>query len=147
MRRKKDDKRVLRAGNGRNNKRNSRSLNLGRKGRNNNSHRNRNARPNHRVKKEKKRSRKTVLLMILVLVAFVIGAGIGVLMSFDNGTDNADNETHVENVTVEMTSNLSNDSGYAYFDDADHVDYNANQSSEILGVEDNPYYNDDGLSH
>ncbi len=147
MRRKKDDKRVLRPGNGRNNKRNGRSLNLGFKGENNSSRRNRTTRPNHRVRKEKKRSRKTVLLMILVLMAFVIGAGIGVLLSFDNGTDNADNETHVENVTVEMTSNLSNDSGYLYFDDADHVDYNANQSSEIIGVEDHAYYNDDGLGH
>ena len=147
MRRKKDDKRVLRPGNGRNNKRKGRSLNLSFKGRNNDPRRNRDTRPNNRVKKQKKRSRKTVLLMILVLIAFVIGAGIGVLMSFDNGSDNSTNETHVENVTVEMTSNLNNSSKYVSFDDADSVDYNENQSSGILGVEDNPYYNDDGLSH
>ena len=147
MRRKKDDKRVLRPGNGRNNKRKGRSLNLSFKGRNNNPRRNRDTRPNNRVKKQKKRSRKTGLLMILVLIAFVIGAGIGVLMSFDNGSDNSTNETHVENVTVEMTSNLNNSSKYVSFDDADSVDYNENQSSGILGVEDNPYYNDDGLSH
>ncbi len=147
MRRKKDDKRVLRPGNGRNNKRNSRSLNLGFNSRNNNSRRNRNYRPNNRAKKQKKRSRKTVLLMSLVLIAFVVGAGIGVIMSFDDGTDNNTNETHIENVTVEMTSNLNNDSDHVYYDEGDQVDFNENKSSEILGADENPYYYDDGLSH
>lgn len=147
MRRKKDDKRVLRPGNGRNNKRNSRSLNLGFNSRNNNSRRNRNYGPNNRAKKQKKRSRKTVLLMSLVLIAFVVGAGIGVIMSFDDGTDNNTNETHIENVTVEMTSNLNNDSDHVYYDEGDQVDFNENKSSEILGADENPYYYDDGLSH
>lgn len=146
MRRKKDDKRVLRPGNGRNNKRNRRTPNLSFRNRNNNSYRNRPAGQNPRVKKQKKRSSKTVLVVILVLVAFVIGAGMGVLLSFDDGTDN-NNETHVQNVTKEMTSNLTNKSGYVNFDDSDAVDYNENQSSGILGAEDNPYYNDDGLNH
>ena len=142
MRRKKDNKRVLRAGNGRNNKRNRRTPNLSFKGRNNNSRRNNPARPNM-PKKQKKRSKKTVLIMIIILVAFVIGAGMGVLMSLDDGTDN--NETHVQNVTKEMTSNLNNTSNQVIFDEEDAVDYNENQSSGILGAEDNPYYNDDGL--
>lgn len=149
MRRRKDDKRVLRAGNGRNNKRNLRAPNLGFKSRNNNSRRNRPVRPpNNRVKKQKKRSGKTVLLMVIILMAFVIGAGMGVLMSFDDGTDDSsNNETHVENVTKQMTSNLSNRTDYGYFDDADAVDFNENQTSELIGVNDNPYYNDDGLGH
>ena len=151
MRRKKDDKRVLRRGNGRDNNRKRRTPNISLKGRsranrNNNDYRNNNR---NRNKKQKKRSRKTVLLMIIVLLAFIIGAGIGVILSFDAGNTNSTeaNETHVENVTVEMTTNLTNDSGYVYFDEADHVDFNENQSSEILDAENNPYYNDDGLGY
>ena len=85
--------------------------------------------------------------MSLVLIAFVVGAGIGVIMSFDDGTDNNTNETHIENVTVEMTSNLNNDSDHVYYDEGDQVDFNENKSSEILGADENPYYYDYGLSH
>lgn len=138
MRRKKDDKRVLRAGNGRNNKRNRRTPNLSFRSRNNRDVRSPNRYNAKRVKKQKKRSKKTVLLMIMVLLAFVIGAGIGIILSFDDGSGN--NETHVENVTVEMTSNL-NESKNITFDESDHVDFNENQTSEILGTEENPYYN------
>lgn len=141
MRRRKDDKRVLRPGNGRNSKRNRRTPNLS-FSRNNKSRRNNPVRQNNRVKKQNKRSKKTVLLMIMVLFAFVIGAGAGVLMSFDDGNEN--NETHIQNVTIEMTSNLTNDSNQVTFDEGDDVDYNQNSSSGILGAEDNPYYNDDG---
>lgn len=141
MRRKKDDKIVLRRGNGRNEKR-RRTPNLS-FNRNNNRRSTPNRR-NNRVKKEKKRSKKTVLLMIMVLLAFIVGSGIGVLLSFDDGS--GDNETHVENVTVEMTSNL-NQSNNISFDEADHVDYNENQTSEILDAENNPYYRYDDLTY
>ncbi|WP_407408862.1 hypothetical protein [Methanobrevibacter sp.] len=149
MRRKKDDKRVLRRGNGRDTKKHRRPTNIIKRNNNNgprnrNSYRSRNDNWN-RNKKPKKRSRKTVLLMILVLVAFIIGAGIGVMLSFDNG-NSGENETHVENVTVEMTTHL-NETKEVVFDESDAVDFNENQSSEILGAEDNPYYYDDGLGH
>ena len=140
MRRKKDDKRVLRRGNGSDNKRNRRTPHMGIKNRNKGPNKNRN-----RVKKQKKRSGKTVLLMIFVLIAFIVGAGAGILLSFDDGSDDV-NETHVENVTVEMTTNL-NDTDNIVFEDADHVDFNENQTSEILDVDQNPYYNDDGLNY
>ena len=39
-----------------------------------------------------------------------------------------------------MTTNLNKSDGVV-FDESDEVDYNENQSAEILGVEDNPYYN------
>lgn len=147
MRRKKDDKQVLRRGNGRDNNRKRRTPNISlknrvRTNRNNNDYPNSNR---SRNKKQKKRSRKTVLLMIIVLLAFIVGAGMGVILSFDDSNSTEANETHIENVTVEMTTNLTNDSGYVYFDEADHVDFNENQSSEILGAEENPYYYDDGL--
>ena len=150
MRRKKDDKRVLRRGNGRDTKQHRRPTNIikrNNKSRNRNTYRSRNDNWN-RNRKPKKRSRKTVLLMILVLVAFIIGAGIGVMMSFDNGNGNSTdaNETHIENVTVEMTTNL-NETEDVVFDEADDVDFNENQTSEILGAEKNPYYYDDGLEH
>ena len=141
MRRKKDDKRVLRAGNGRNNKRNRRTPNLSFKRKNNNGPRNRNTMPYQRVKKQKKRNRKTVLLMILVLLAFVIGAGMGVLMSFDKEAADNSTETQIENVTVQMTSHLNESNDLGYDEYYDQVDYNENQSSGILGAEDNPYYN------
>ena len=149
MRRKKDDKRVLRRGNGRDTKQRRSPANIIKRNnnsRNKNTYRNRNDNWN-RNRKPKKRSRKTVFLMILVLVAFIIGAGIGVMMSFDNGTNStAENETHVENVTVEMTTHL-NKTEEVVFDESDAVDFNENQSSEILGAEQNPYYYDDGLGH
>lgn len=138
MRRKKDNKTVLRRGNGRENKRNRRTPNFSLKNRNNT---NRYAPPTHNnYKKQKKRSRKTVLLMILVLVAFIIGAGIGILLSFDDGSENDNNETHYKNVTVEMTTHLNESKGVV-FNESDRVDFNENKSSQILGAENNTYYN------
>ena len=139
MRRKKDNKRVLRRGNGNNNKRNRRTPHVSIKDRHINSNR------NNGVRKEKKRSGKTVLLMILVLVAFIVGAGAGILLSFDDGTSDQ-NETHYENVTVEMTTNL-NESNNVIFEEADHVDFNENQSSTILDADKNPYYNKKDETH
>ena len=126
MRRKKDDKRVLRAGNGRNTrngrKNNKRSFGFS----NNRSHA-----PHSRPQKQKKRSGKTVFIMILILLAFVIGAGTGIMLSFDHSSEEVDNETHIENVTVEMTTNL-NQTPEITFDEADAVDYNENQTSLLL---------------
>lgn len=133
MRRKKDDKRVLRPGNGRKN--NSRG-----NGRNrrlipkmnkkedpwNSNLRNRNSR-NRNPRRKKKRDTKFVLMMIIILVAFVIGAGIGVLFSFDDGSDDA---PHIENVTKEMTTNL-NDTPKVVFDENDDVDFNENATSKL----------------
>ena len=133
MRRKKDNKRVLRRGNGGNNKSNRRTPHIGIKNRNNNY-------ANNEYKKQKKRSRKTVLLVILVLMAFIVGAGTGILLSFDDGTSE-ENETHVENVTVEMTTNLNESKNVVFDEDMDHIDYNENESSVILDAEKNPYYN------
>lgn len=149
MRRKKDDKRVLRRGNGRDAKQHRRPTNIIKRNNNNsgrNTYRSRNDNWN-RDRKPKKRNPKTVLLMILVLVAFIIGAGIGVMMSFENGNNATEsNETHVENVTVEMTTHL-NETETVVFNESDEVDFNENRSSEILGAEQNPYYYDDGLEH
>ena len=138
MRGRKDDKRVLRAGNGRNNNRKSRGSPFG-GNRNNRQY----SRGEKNYNKKKKRSGKTVLIMIIVLLAFIIGAGAGVFMSFEaanNETAN-NNTTHIENVTVEMTTNLNESNDEVVFEEADAVDYNENESAKILGVEDNPYYN------
>lgn len=150
MRGRKDDKRVLRAGNGRNNKKSHRpsfNRNNNRKSRGSPFGGNRNNRQYSRgeknYNKKKKRSGKTVLIMIIVLLAFIIGAGAGVFMSFEaanNETAN-NNTTHIENVTVEMTTNLNESNDEVVFEEADAVDYNENESAKILGVEDNPYYN------
>lgn len=134
MRRKKDDKTILRRGNGRDNERNRLTPHLGIKNRNKNYNRNTN------VKKQKKRSRKAVLLMILVLVAFIVGAAAGVFLSFDDGHVEK-NETHYENVTDEMTTHVNESKVVVFEDDVDHIDYNENQSSAILDAEKNPYYN------
>ncbi|MGX8693295.1 MAG: hypothetical protein ACSW71_00160 [Methanobrevibacter sp.] len=77
----------------------------------------------NKPRKPRKASGTTLFFIVLVLVAFVIGAGIGVSMAL-GGSD--DNETHVENVTAEMTNNLTKN--HADFDyDMDTIDYN-NQS-------------------
>lgn len=138
-RRKKDNRPMLRRGNGRENKRNRRTPNFSLKNRHNNDNRYAPVAHNN-YKKQKKRSRKTVLLVILVLFAFIVGAGIGILLSFDDGTEDVKNETHYENVTVEMTTNL-NKSKAVVFDESDRVDFNQNKTSQILDVEKNPYYN------
>ena len=153
MRRKKDDKRVLRAGNGRNNQKKSRlpSFKRNNNKRNisysfNNNNYNRQYSRNNNYNNQKKRSGKSVLIMVIILLAFIVGAGAGIFMSFEaennatNITNNTTDAPHVENVTVEMTSNL-NKSKDVTFDESDAVDFNENKSAEILGVEDNPYYN------
>lgn len=150
MRGRKDDKRVLRAGNGRNNKKSRKpsfSRNNNRKSRGSPFGSNRNNRQYSREEKnynnQKKRSGKTVLVMVIILLAFIIGAGAGIFMSFEasnNETAN-NNTTHIENVTVEMTTNLNESNDEVVFEEADAVDYNENESAKILGVEDNPYYN------
>ncbi|WP_298501473.1 hypothetical protein [uncultured Methanobrevibacter sp.] len=137
MRRKKDDKRVLRPGNGSSTRKRRRNNNRSFKLKNNR----RPAAPK-REKIKGKRSSKTVFIVIVALVAFIIGAGIGISLSFDEG--NADNSTHIENVTVEMTSNL-NESNSVVFNESDHVDYNENQSLGILrepnyGPDDEEYH-------
>lgn len=138
MRRNKDDKRVLRRGNGRDNNARRSRLPAQLRDRNNRSNR-RNDYKRHNNKQKKPRDGKTVLLMVLILVAFIIGAGIGVLMSFEQQNPVEENQTHVENVTVEMTSNLNNTTEVV-FEEADSVDFNENQTSDILGAEDQPYY-------
>ncbi|WP_296788759.1 hypothetical protein [uncultured Methanobrevibacter sp.] len=147
MRRKKDDKRVLRPGNGNYNKKghkssfnrnnSKRSIKSSFMKRNNRQ----DSRRNNKYNRQKKGGGKTVLVMIIILLAFIIGASAGVFMSFEStNNDTANNTTHIENVTVEMTTNLNKSDGVV-FDESDEVDYNENQSAEILGVEDNPYYN------
>lgn len=137
MRRKNDDKRVLRAGNGR--QQNSRGKRIRRKGNRQVFSRKNNARqpfsaPNNNPRRRRKKAKtnnKLVFLMIFALVAFVIGAGIGVSLSFDNGDDGP----KYENVTKEMTQNL-NDTNVTYFDDAvDDVDYNENGTQFDINYE------------
>lgn len=123
MRRKKDDKRVLRAGNGRQNK----SRRIKRDNRQFMSPRNDNYYPRTpHNRRSKKSNGKLVFLMIIALVAFVIGAGIGVSLTFED--NQADDGPHFVNVTKEMTSDL-NDTEDVYYDrSADDIDYNQNQT-------------------
>lgn len=142
MRRKKDDKRVLRAGNGRQNKsggfklrrNNVRNSAPKRPPRHNGRNNTRNFGPsrpplNNRVRKPKRKTNKTlVFLMVLALIAFVIGAGMGVSLSFDDGGDEG---PHYENVTKEMTSNLNRTDDVVYDYDIDGVDFNENDTVMI----------------
>lgn len=128
MRRKKDDKRVLRVGNGRQQSSKQKIR------RNKNSYNNRRFNSNNRARnrrinrKKRKTSKSLVLVMIVALIAFVIGAGIGVSLSLDDGSDDG---PQFENVTKEMTSNL-NDTEQVYFDkDLDGVDFNENETSQL----------------
>ena len=132
MRRKKDDKRVLRSGNGRQN--NAPRMKLRRGNKNNLKNRpvmRRN--PNTGRARKKRKSSKTVMaIMIIALIAFVIGAGIGVSLSFDTGTE--DEGPHYENVTKEMTSNLNDTEEVYYEKNVDDVDFNQNQTSQLNDV-------------
>lgn len=128
MRRKKDNKRVLR-GRPNNNKSNNNKRMLMRRGR---------TQPMPvRQNKQRKKTNKTLLIMMIVaLIAFVVGAGLGVSMSFEDA--NSNNETpEFENVTVEMTSNL-NETEQVYFDPSvDGVDYNNQQNLADLNLTNN----------
>ena len=136
MKRSKDDKRVLRSGNGRQSnsrrpKRGNRQL-IPRVRRNHNNYGNgvpRNVKNPRNRRNKKKRSNKLVFIMIVALVTFVIGAGIGVSLSFDNGND--DEGPHYENVTKEMTSNLNNTTDVYFDKTTDDIDFNENESSQI----------------
>lgn len=151
MRRKKENKRVLRPGNGNYNKksrrpsfnRNNNQKSIKSSFMKNNANNRRHSQNRNYNKKQNKRSGKTVIIMIIILLAFIIGAGAGVLMSFEqqNNATAGNNTTHIENVTVEMTTHLNESDDEVVFDEADAVDFNENQSAKILGVEDNPYYN------
>ncbi len=73
---------------------------------------------------------KLVFVMVVALVAFGIGAVAGITIGMDN-IDDMDNTTdinHVENVTNEMTTNLTNSTDSIYDPDIDHVDYNNNET-------------------
>ena len=128
MRRNKDDKRVLRSGNGRQNNTSKRKV---RRRSNKNNFNNRpvmSRGPKNRRKNKRKTSKAVMLVMIVALVAFVIGAGIGVSLSFDDGSDD---QPQFENVTKEMTTGL-NDTEPIYFDkEVDDVDYNENETSQL----------------
>lgn len=128
MRRNKDNKRVLRSGNGR-------QQSSKRKFRRNKSNTSQYApiRPpaNRRHTKKRKTNKSLVLIMIIALIAFVIGAGIGVSLSFDDGS-NADDGPQFENVTKQMTTHL-NETEQVYYDKTvDDVDYNENNTSEYI---------------
>ncbi|MDO5848339.1 MAG: hypothetical protein Q4P18_02285 [Methanobrevibacter sp.] len=73
---------------------------------------------------------KLVFIMVVALVAFGIGAVAGITIGMDNvnNTDNATEVTHIENVTVNMTTNLSEENAPIYDPDIDHVDFNNNET-------------------
>lgn len=84
-------------------------------------------------RRKKKTSGVSLFIIIIALVAFVIGAGIGISLSFDDGSDDG---PHYENVTKEMTTNL-NDTEPIYFDkEVDGVDFNDNQTLTELNITD-----------
>lgn len=126
MRRKKDDKRVLRSGNGRK-QRSGRRIRRNRNTAPFPPH-NRNRRNPHKARK--KVSNKVMFLVIFALIAFIIGAGVGVSLSFNEGHTE---KPEFENVTEEMTSDL-NQTDQVYYDrSVDEIDYNENDTS-ILNV-------------
>ena len=127
MRRKKDDKRVLVSPRDAR-KKNSRRQKIRRpinNSRNNSRNYNRNNPRNKR-----KRSGLTVFLMILALVAFVIGAGIGISLSFDDGDDGP----HWVNVTEEMTTGLNETEPIYYDSELDDIDFNSNETLTELNI-------------
>ncbi|WP_407420743.1 hypothetical protein [Methanobrevibacter sp.] len=81
---------------------------------------------------------KIALIMILALIAFVVGSAIGISVSMneqDNATADNNNTTHVENVTVEMTSNLNNKQPVEFDYETDYVDYNENYTNQQTNID------------
>ena len=112
MRRRKDDKRVLIP-------------------RNNQS-------PPRRQKRQRKKGKhngRFLFIVIVALVAFVIGAGIGISVTFDDGSDGPE----WENVTKEMTTNVSQDQ-VIYDIEEDRIDFNDNETLEKLNITSEPSY-------
>ena len=70
-----------------------------------------------------------MIVVIIALISFVIGAGIGVSLSFED--QSADEGPHFENVTKEMTSNLNETEDVYYDKSTDAVDFNANDTSQM----------------
>lgn len=126
MRRKKDNKRVLtgRPNNNSKSRSNRRSFK--------NRYRSQPV-PVRQKKRQKKTNRTAVILMVIALVAFVIGAGIGISMSLDDGGKDEDVPQY-KNVTVEMTTNLSDTDEIYYDSNLDAVDYNDQQDLEELNI-------------
>ena len=60
------------------------------------------------MRKAGKTNKTTVFLIIIALIAFVIGAGIGISMALNGESIDENSQIAYENVTVEMTSNLTN---------------------------------------
>ena len=127
MRRKKDDKRVLVSPRD-NRQKNSRRGKIRRT--------RSNPMPYNAPKNKSKRSGITVFLMILALIAFVIGAGIGISLSFDDGDDGP----QWVNVTKEMTSDLNNSEPVVFDSEVDSVDYNDNETLSELNITNEPSY-------
>ena len=134
MRRKKDDKRVLFSPqNNRRNRSKKRKISIPNRSDLN--------LPNivNRPKKQSNPSKwgnAIVFLIILALVAFVVGAGIGVSLSLDDGDDGP----HWQNVTDEMTTNLNDTDNVTYDKELDNVDFNNNQTLTELNVTVEPSY-------
>lgn len=126
MRRKKDDKRVLRSGNGQQKK----SRRIRRRNKNNTRNYAPNRQPinNRRSRPKRKANKALVFLMIFALVAFVVGAGIGISLGLDDGSNDG---PHYLNVTKEMTSNLNDTDPVTFDKDVDGVDFNENESLMI----------------
>ena len=129
MRRKKDDKRVLVSPRDNRQKKSRRQKIRRSKS---------NSMPYNKPKSNSKRSRRTVFLMILALVAFVIGAGIGISLSFENNSD--DSGPQWVNVTKEMTSDLNDTEPVIYDQEVDDIDFNDNETVAELNLTTEPGY-------
>ena len=145
MRRKKDDKRVLRAGNGQ--QKNSKRIRRGNNTRKFSKPKGLSFKPkgpsvNRAPRRKRKANKSLVLIMIIALIAFVIGAGIGISLCLDEGS--SDEGPHYKNVTQEMTSNLNHtDDVYTYDYDVDSIDYNENSTTlKDMGYENITYENE-----
>lgn len=130
-RRKNNDKRVLVS------PREIRSSSNKRRFRRNNRNNNFNSNPRRGDHKPKKTNGLTLLLMILALVAFIAGAGFGISLSLDDGSDDG---PHVVNVTKEMTTNLNNTTPVYFDEELDDIDFNDNETLAELNITETPSY-------
>ena len=88
--------------------------------------------------KQKKYSSLTFILIIIALIAFVVGAGFGVSLSFHGDDDKGQlGDSYVDNVTDEMTTNVTSSNQATYDKHVDDVDYNNAEDLAKHNITDN----------
>lgn len=70
---------------------------------------------------------KLAVIMVLALIAFVAGSAVGITVSINEHevVNDTNNDSHVENVTVEMLNKSNKVNETVYYGENETLDYNS----------------------